>query len=734
MRIRPVLILPLVALVSAVSMPTTVAQADGPPTSGTAAVAAAAVRTAPAKAVRTAVLPTGERVRLVGAAGHQRVSVSRQAASGPGRTMITRRLGKQTYVFPAVAEPYLGRFLDPELFDASRLATLQAGRRLPVKISYRGSAPAVPGVKITAAAGGAARGYLTPHSSKSFGSALTKQWLADSGSHFAHRSTLFPGITAIRLDAASLGGVEPAFVQYTLIIKMVGSDGKPQPQGLLTVLNLDSGRKYSGFASAEDGEARISVPAGRYSVIGDEFLYDEAAGHGTLHITAVDEYAVTGAGQTLTVDQRKATARPRVSTPRPAGLTEYVLELDRTDAKENVGVGTGYLADDLDVFLAPLAKPARGTFTLTQSWVLDSAGGVSPAYHYDLASTADAIAADLHETYPAAELATVNASYYGDGSTSPAGFSRTALFENGGLGVYDRVVRGTARTEYAGAHGGDVLWADSALVNDDSDDDPGFFDGDIRELPPASIVTVDWFRGPLAAAIPTQSGPGFCFACRTNKHLALGVVPVTDTDPTHLGYLLGAGDGLPVARFRLYRDKKLVRDADDSLGDDVVVTSKRARYQAVIDVNRRLVEPVQSTQSHTEFGFTSKKGTGKKLSKRWFCGYSRCRVLPLVQAKVALPTTLNGRLAAGKVPVTVSVARIQGATPSAAKSAHLDIRPAGYGWTSVDLTANGDGTFSGVIDNTDLENSLVDVRVRGTDKAGSTYDQTVLRAYTVANA
>ena len=100
-------------------------------------------------------------------------------ARGIGPTLATMTLGGRTYVIPADALPYLGRGLDPGLFDIASLLRDQAGGRLPVEVRYAGRVPSLPGISITVAHRGIARGYLTAASAKRFGAALARQFAAD---------------------------------------------------------------------------------------------------------------------------------------------------------------------------------------------------------------------------------------------------------------------------------------------------------------------------------------------------------------------------------------------------------------------------------------------------------------------------------------------------------------------------------------------------------------------------
>jgi hypothetical protein len=93
----------------------------------------------------TVTLPTGDHVRVTTTAGKVHVEVQPAAASGPGRVLTTQRHGSEIYVVPAVAKPYLGRFLDQGLFDVTQIkAGLKSNGQLPVRISYQGSTPSVP--------------------------------------------------------------------------------------------------------------------------------------------------------------------------------------------------------------------------------------------------------------------------------------------------------------------------------------------------------------------------------------------------------------------------------------------------------------------------------------------------------------------------------------------------------------------------------------------------------------
>jgi len=67
------------------------------------------------------------------------------AGRGLGASLLTLRLGGRTYAIPSAALPYLGRGLAPSLFDLGLLHSAESGGRLPVQVTFTGTAPALPG-------------------------------------------------------------------------------------------------------------------------------------------------------------------------------------------------------------------------------------------------------------------------------------------------------------------------------------------------------------------------------------------------------------------------------------------------------------------------------------------------------------------------------------------------------------------------------------------------------------
>jgi hypothetical protein len=685
-------------------------------------------------AAATILLPTGDRVRRPGPSATDGVRLLPAAASGPGRALITRRLGDRLYVIPADAEPYLGRSLDLSLFDVTDAS---ASPRVPVRISYTGAKPTVPGVTLTSWSNGQAGGYLTPASAATFGRALTRQWQADQRSGGTSTGALFAGVTAIAGPAGPPPSATPAYPMLNLNLKIIGANGRPVPAGTIGLVDADSSARYSSLSiPIVDGVGRASIPAGTYTALSDDFSLDAKTGRSRLSVATVNEYPVTKAGQTLTIDHRKDTVRPRIAVPKAASVVNYSFDWDRTpvvDDKRHLAENAS-VDGTTDVFFAPAGKPKLGSVGFLQSWHLVGRGAV-PAYSYDVATLNDRIPAGA-TTFTPAELAGVDARYYGEGSARTAAAMRTPTFDDPFTQLtptYLPVAAGSRRVEYVGAKGGAPQWSSGVALNPSALDDPGYLDQSDGVLAPGTQRREVWAHGPLAGSIPRRTDD-YCYACRTATDLSFTFDPLTDTVPNHIGDVRDAPDGLPTTELRAYRDGTLFQDSTGARGADLTVPAAEAAYQLVYDVDRRLQDPNLSTRSQTRWTFDSAAGQGAPLPAGWYCpagAADTCRVLPILTATVGLPVALNGTLPKGRSTFTVNAARLPGAAASTVSSATLQVRPAGEAWKSVKLTRTANGRYQGVFDNTAYAGRPVDLRVTAQDTTGSGFAQTVLRAYSV---
>jgi hypothetical protein len=132
--------------------------------------------------------------------------------------------------------------------------------------------------------------------------------------------------------------------------------------------------------------------------------------------------------------------------------------------------------------LAPIAKAKVGGQSVGHGWQLAAPGDkLRPTYTYDLATTQDDLPSDPTTTFTDADLATVHATYYGDGSGRTGSFLRYAgnlLEGDAGVGTFQDVAPGS-RTEYVGFKGlragGLPQWFEQYAANGSKDYDDGAF-------------------------------------------------------------------------------------------------------------------------------------------------------------------------------------------------------------------------------------------------------------------
>lgn len=314
-----------------------------------------------ATAPRNVVLINGDRLTVMPASRGGRAGAITPAGSALASTLTSLTAGGTAYQVPVDALPYIGRGLDPSLFDVAGLVTQETGGRLPVRLSYQGRQPAMPGVTITRAAAGIADGYLTASSAKTFGAALAAQYLADrahgtygTDGMFGDEVSIGPaGTTPARSGTA----IQPHYVMHTVTLDGTTIAGKPDTGDIVYLINVDNGRLTGNpmitATTFYHGMAKYSVPAGHYFAFSD-FL-DLSKG-GTLtaeRAVVLPEFTVSG-DTTVRLDERTATSKVTIATPRPAVTRATELEVNRVSA---TGRGFGFGLFDFAPVTAWITPP-----------------------------------------------------------------------------------------------------------------------------------------------------------------------------------------------------------------------------------------------------------------------------------------------------------------------------------------------------------------------------------------
>ena len=223
---------------------------------------------------------------------------------------------------PVDALPFLGRGLDPGLFSVAALQRAEHGGRLPVRVSYRGRVPSLPGVTITHAAAGEAEGYLTARSALRFGAALHRQYLADHDRAAYGTDGLFGHGVSVALAGAAVPAPDrPRFVMRTLTLHGTSLAGRPDNGDVVLLVSADDTRRVAGSSVFRHGIARVSVPVGRYWAIGLFLTARKSAFVFARQFTVVahgPQPRVQLAGQTATSVSACPPPGPRSWTWRPS--------------------------------------------------------------------------------------------------------------------------------------------------------------------------------------------------------------------------------------------------------------------------------------------------------------------------------------------------------------------------------------------------------------------------------
>ena len=196
-------------------------------------------------------LVTGERVMLSRSVTDvPTAAIVRTADSGPAAQLKVVTLRGHTYVIPASAMAYLGRTLDPQLFDVTAMQHAGYGDRIPLAITFKpGTKPSLPGVTFTKIGARTARAYVTQDSARTFGAALADQAITDSLAGWPATDALFGSVTGIAPVFPAPGGVTPDFPQSTLIIDGISKTGGPMRFAFGVLFNAEDGGSSAGSSS-----------------------------------------------------------------------------------------------------------------------------------------------------------------------------------------------------------------------------------------------------------------------------------------------------------------------------------------------------------------------------------------------------------------------------------------------------------------------------------------------------
>jgi hypothetical protein len=715
---------------------------------------------------KTILLLNGDRVVVDGA------SCDFELAGGGFSAAVTElRLAGRDYAIPDVALPFLGHGLDLSLFD---VAALPGGRTLPLRISYSGATPRLPGVTITRAAGGVATGYLTAAGAVTFGAALARQYAADHGSAGYGTDGLFAGGVWISAAGGAISGsaarpagwapASPRFPMHTVTVRGVTAAGKADTGDLVFLYNAANnaiyGDPYEDPSAFYHGTAKFSVPAGPYWALA-VFPTLNKKGIATSLRTVVDPRIIIKGNATVTLRAGSATSELTFTAARPTRQVLSAVQLTVTDAKGDSG-SFGFIGGPgfSEWFSPTTQRLASGRLEeFVNAWLTGSPSGpaapdTAPDLYAGVFQNTSGLIGSQHFTMPAASLATVHAVYASDaagtGGVALASISTAELLGGAGfIEVFVPVSVPAVVTEHLTAGAG-VYWADQYYQSES--DLGGGQSGPIRSYAAGSVVAENWnvapLHTPLDSNIPANGSPAAVVnleplsATRVGRTLALNLTPFTDDTAGHTGTGFAQGIfgdiGAISGSYLIDDNGKKVQSGKISpsvgfgpFNDDVTLPAAPSTVAFTLTAKRAGPLFPLSTAVTDTWTWRSGSTPVAKIPSNWFCadGSQACAVQPLLTFGYRVGhLAIDGSAPAGPDEVQVSVAH-QALSPSPAAVTGVTVQYSvndGATWQPAAVSGTG-ATRDAWLDAP--PGSFVSLRVSATDAAGSALTETITRAF-----
>ncbi|MFK0111913.1 hypothetical protein [Streptomyces sp. NPDC091217] len=729
---------------------------------GTTVTATPVAAPVAAPSAKTVTLPTGDRIVVRTAAGHTSYQVAGESASHRSSFTSFQTGSGDRYLIPAEATPYLGRQLDASMFDVTALldADLTSRSRIPVTLRFAaGATPAAPpGVTLTSTSASSATGYLTAASGADFAAGLRASIGADvRAGRRPGTGALFGGVTSIGLDGIGGGDgvVQPHYPLHILQMNAVDLTGAPT-DALAVVINTDALDRQFPVFPIVSGIGRLAVPAGHYAAYTSFTDFDDRGNVTAVRIVSLMDFTVAATGTTtVTLDERTATARPTVTTPRPATEDNITLGLWRKDAIGQLATFGYFGTDATPYYLNPQPASAVGSFRYRMQWGGAGTSTTRP-YRYDVAFASDSIPADQAYTVRRDQIATVRQNFYADpaatsdGSLLSAVMDDFALANSWSMGASHPA--GVPLTQYLGTADGDV-WKQDFVTAAGID-----YGADLHSFKAGHSYQLDWAHGPHAPSSGVHNGPTghyLCLACASQGALSVGLSIGGDSEPDHLSATLDNGVISPPpndnsdasAHFTLYQDGAVVYDADKANGKELTgLPDAPITFRLVYDTDLSAMPGIsQSTATHTDLTFVDRPGADPtSTAPGWepcdFVGLVKppCQVQPVISLNYHLATDHTNTSPVGPQVLSLDVSHLSyGGFGSHARITSTSVSVSFDGGKTWKPTAirGSHGHYAALwLNPRSAAGTSPDLRVTATDAIGGSITQTVSHAYTIASA
>lgn len=689
-------------------------------------------------------LINGDQLAVSPAPGGEAVTLGAVPDPDP---ILTLHLGGISYVMPADAIPYLGRGLDPSLFDLSLLRMHEQGGKLRVRLSFAGAAPALPGVTITSAHGGVAVGYLTAASAKAFGRALADQFAAEHGAGNYSTGRLFGGVHIALAGATLPATSRPRFPMHTLVVNATNKSGRPDTGDVVFVLNADNPLRFDepleNINLFYHGTARYSMPAGHYWAVAAFFTPRTISWHRhiiTQRLVVLPQFTVAGHTTNVHMSAKAATSEASITTPRLTNPGVITWTISRTSPQRPAGVSA--MSTIGPMWISPLkAKHIVGTLVSATETTRSSPANASVPYYYllDYVSRPDVIPTQHFITNPAS-LATITQRYYSTtqqkvlwevfGGTEFQIFDPFIIAEVKG----QRTIPGT-QTLYL-TTGSNLAWfSHYALLNEQR------FENSRYTLRPGQNLTEGFSEFPLHMQPDVQLLTGSFAkefadvpsAVRSGNELTFSLNPFTDST-----------NEFGQASISPFGGHYLIRQNGTRIAGGNFFGFMKAKVSAKASLIKLSVSADQADQSalsphtYTVWTLHTAPQPHAMVGPAWYCYDShlrrtqQCAVQPLLTLDYQVSHLgLDGVAPTGPQAISVRVGHIQLARQPAIMSAAAQVSfDGGKTWQPATVTKVSAGNYQVAFDAT--TNGDVTLKFMAGDAAGGSVSDTVTNAYIVA--
>ncbi len=665
--------------------------------------------------------------------------------AGPDRDPLwTLRTGSGTYEFPVDAIPYLGHGLDASLFNVTLLRRLESGGRLPVRLSYAGAVPSVPGITITKSGGGLASGYLTAASAAVFGRALARQFAAGHARGNYGGAGPLSGVNIALAGARVPVPIEPQFPQHQLTVTATNEFGKADNADEMLVLNADNLETYGdpneAFNVFYHGSAKYSVPAGHYWALADFFLaYKKVSAQ---RLVVLPQFTVAGSNTTVHVAASSASSEVTFSTPRRAqnALVNWTIVRSGAHGPAAISGTTSFFSP---TWISPTkAKPSIGSISSSTAAQLFSPPKLKGTpYNYNLDFPGPpGIVPSQHFAVTSANVATVNERVYDSARSmafpSTVGGNLAQLSQEFLIGLGTAIKAPGEQTEYMS--GGPSFAWDTDVFTDNN----AFQEDTFHTLANGRTFTENWNQYPLHPQPFRQllTGKLGAFFVQIPSAFRVGnelwfVPNVFSDNDSQFGHLGGAESS---GTYEITDNGKRIASG----GFNEFARAKLTSAASTVSFSLNEVQqpnPLTLLSQGTDTVWTMRTASAPKavVPKTWECvtknfnPTQHCRVPSMLTLNYQVNNLgLNGVVPAGPQQVSVSVGHVELAAPSAIVSAKARVSwDDGLFWSPASVTKTGAGTYR--VNFTPPPGVDVTLNFSASDAAGGSINETITDAYAV---